>query len=400
MKKILLFVFSLLLSAATYSQGIADYLMKAKAYNAVGSPEKAIGFLSGLTETGTDFRLLLERAEARLLKGDYSAAISDFNEANRISPYAGEYGLARIYALKGDASTSLYHLGLNLSSALKKSEKEIFLDPAFTPVENTPAWRQFWKREWYSTEEKAISEIEYYATAGKTEDARVLLASVKKNFSVDQDVVYAEALLNYSSGKYSEVITAVRIPSSTDRRYEKTLRLLAKAQISLSNFAGASVTFSQLLESGVADAELYLNRAECYRKTGEGKKAIDDIEKYLGLYPENRKALSLAGKTESENGDNLKALKYFSDNLKLHPGDPECYIDRANSYLMSKSWDWAIKDYSMSLDLNPANADAWLNMGVANLSTGRSEEACHDFMKAFSLGSKRASELISKNCIK
>ena len=75
-------------------------------------------------------------------------------------------------------------------------------------------------------------------------------------------------------------------------------------------------------------------------------------------------------------------------------------MDRANSYFVSKSWDWAIKDYSMSLDLSPANPDVWLNKGIALLNTNRVDDACHDLKKALSLGNKRASEYISRNCIK
>jgi Flp pilus assembly protein TadD len=110
--------------------------------------------------------------------------------------------------------------------------------------------------------------------------------------------------------------------------------------------------------------------------------------------------LSLAGRAEAASGDNIKALEYFSENLKLHPNDAECYTDRANAYFMSKSWNLAIKDYSMSLDLQPGNPDAWLNKGISLLSEGKTDDACHDFRMSFSLGSKRATEYISRNCIK
>jgi tetratricopeptide (TPR) repeat protein len=108
----------------------------------------------------------------------------------------------------------------------------------------------------------------------------------------------------------------------------------------------------------------------------------------------------MAGKAESVSGNNLNALKYFSENLKLHPNDSECYVDRADSYFISKSWDWAIKDYTMSLDLDPGNSDVWLNKGISLLNTGKTDDACHDFRKSFSMGNKRASEYISRNCIK
>ena len=76
------------------------------------------------------------------------------------------------------------------------------------------------------------------------------------------------------------------------------------------------------------------------------------------------------------------------------------YIDRANSYFVAKSWDMAINDYSMSLDLKPANSDVWLNKGISLLNKGKVEDACHDFRKSFSLGNKRVTEYISRNCIK
>jgi tetratricopeptide (TPR) repeat protein len=141
-------------------------------------------------------------------------------------------------------------------------------------------------------------------------------------------------------------------------------------------------------------------RAECYRKTGETDKALEDATRYLDLYPGSKKALSFAGKIESASGDNIKALGYFSENLKLHPNDPECYIDRANSYFVSRSWDWAIKDYSMSLDLQPENSDVWLNKGIALLNSGKKDDACYDFRRSFSLGNKKATEYLSSHCIK
>ena len=176
--------------------------------------------------------------------------------------------------------------------------------------------------------------------------------------------------------------------------------MLAKAQSGLENQAGASLTYTKLLNLGVADADLLFQRAECFRKTGESGKAMEDIEKYLSLYPENKDALSLAGKLKVLSGDNLKALQYFSENLKNNPNDPQCYIERANSYFSSRSWDWAIKDYTMALDLDPGNSDTWLKKGISLLNSGKKDDACYDFRKSFSLGNRKATEFISKHCIK
>jgi tetratricopeptide (TPR) repeat protein len=400
MKKILILLFIFLSAGIINGQQTVDYILKARALTSGGKTDQAIVLLNKALGENQDSRLFTERAEANLLKGDYSGAISDYNEANRISSSSGEYGLARVYAIKGDAATALYHLGLNLNSQYKKAEKEIMLDPAFSTLENRQEWRQFWKKDWYSTSEKSISEIEYYISAGKIDESNEALSELKKNDDSAPDISYAEALISQATGKFPDVIKVMTDLTSSNQGNEKYLRLLAKAQTSASDPAGASITYSSLLNSGIADAELYLMRADCYRKTGETEKAITDINKYLEIYPENSAALSLAGKVEAKSGDNLQAIEYYSKNLKLHPNDPQCYIDRANSYFISKSWDNAINDYGMSLDLKPGDSDVWLNKGIALLNIGKKEDACHDFRKSFSLGNKRVTDYISKNCIK
>jgi tetratricopeptide (TPR) repeat protein len=400
MKKIItLFVF--FLSAGIISgQQTVDYLLKAKALRESGKPDQAIILLNSAIDGTKSSRSYAERAEANILKGDYSAAIADYNEANKLTAGSGEYGLARIYALKGDAATALYHLGINLGSAEKRSEKEVLLDPAFASIDNKPEWRQFWKKDWYTQTEKSISEIEYYLSAGKIDQSKEVLADLKKNNESDTDITYAESLIHLASGNFSEVMKTVPALITSDPGNEKYLRLLAKAQTGAADPAGASSTYSQLLDAGVADSGLLLLRADCYQKTGETDKALNDIKRYLDIYPDNSAALSLAGKVEAKSGDNLRAIQYFSENLKLHPNDPQCYIDRANSYFVSRSWDMAINDYSMSLDLRPGDSDAWLNKGIALLNSGKVDDACHDFRRSFSLGNKRVTDYISRNCIK
>ncbi len=400
MKKILTLVLILVVTGTVFGQKTVYYILKARALTEEGKPDLAISLLDRAISETKESGYFTQRAEANILKGNYSAALSDYNEANKLTASSGEYGLARIYSLKGDAGTALYHLELNLNSSFRKGEQEIMLDPAFGVIENRSEWRQFWKKEWYSSTEKSLSEIEYYISAGKADESKAVLSELKQNNPLNDDILYAEALINLAAGKYSEVVKVIYGLTLQYPGNEKYLGLLAKAQTGASNQVAASVIYSQLIGSGVPDAELYILRAECYRKTGETGKALSDIEKYLDLYPENKNALSLAGKVESASGDNLKALEYFSTNLKLHPNDPECYIDRANSYFVSKSWDLAIKDYSMSLDLKPSNSDTWLNKGIGLLNSGKVDDACHDFRKSLSLGNKRASDFISNNCIK
>ncbi len=399
-RRILIFLAACFFTGNLYGQSVYETLLRSKALIENGNTGEAVELLSSVLKEKQESRLYIERAEAYTGQGDYQNAITDYNSANKLVPFSGDYGLSRIYALKGDAGTSLYHLERNIKSPLRKAAKEVLLDPAFGSIENKPEWRQFWKNEWYSNLETGVSEIEYYLNEGMKDDAFNRLAELGSEYKDKNEVLYARALFNLFSGKPSEALKLLSGLINSQPDNEKYLRLMTKAQMTMSNYAGASVTLSKLIGIEIPDADLFLSRAECYEKTGETNKAATDLEKYLSLYPKSKKALRLSGKIYSASGNYLKALEYSSQNLKYHPGDPECYIDRADIYLLSRSWDWAMKDYSMSLDLDPSNSEVWLNKGIALLNSGRKEDACYDFRKSFNLGNKKAAGYISKNCIK
>jgi tetratricopeptide (TPR) repeat protein len=398
MKKLIILIFIAGFSWAVSGQDTYDYLLKGKALIDGGNVDKAIKILSDAINFQSDYRLYIERASAYLKKRDYSSAISDFQTANNIEKGSGSYGLAETFAMKGDVVTSLYHLDIHLNTSLKKEEKVIMLDPAFGLIENSSEWRLFWKKKRYSSFETGLSEIEYELSVGKIDEAGTILNELVREYQDENDLVYAKALIAFSKKNFTEAISLLSgVPES--KRSEKCLRLLAKAQYGSDNFIGAAATYNALISREVVDAGLLYFRAECNRKAGEKDKAISDLNRFLDLYPENENAISLAGKTEAEAGDNIKALEYFSKNIELHPSVPSNYIDRANAFFSSSSWKYAIDDYSMALDLKPDNADVYLNKGIALINTGKTDDACHDLRQSLKLGNKKASTYISKYCI-
>ena len=397
--RLTLFFICIVMCAGVAGQQNSNTILEAKALAAQGNHSNALALLSDAIKLKPESRLYVERAEINLNLKNYDASLHDFNEANMLEERSGDYGLAKGYAMKGDASNSMKHLASSMESAYKRSEKEIMLDPAFTTIENRPEWRQFWQKTWYSYKETGISEIEYFISTNKLAEARNVLSELKAVYQETEEAMYAEVLVNIASGRFDDAVKSASALAASGSKQEKYMRVLAKAQAGQSNFAGASSTYTKLIEMGVADAQLLIARAECFRKTGETRKALNDVERFMALYPENKEAIRLAGKLEIESGDNIKALEYFSQNIKLHPNDAECYVDRANSYFSSKSWRWAINDYSMSLDLNPTNSDVWLNKGISLLSSGNTNNACFDFKMAYSLGNQRAAPYINRNCI-
>ncbi len=398
-KKIPIFLFCFTVVFKTGGQQAPGYLFKARALIESGKNNEAIDVLSEAIDNQKDNRCYLFRGDAYANIGKYFEAEEDYQYINKIIPHSGDYGLARIYALKGDASRALAYLEENLASKFRKSEKEIMLDPVFDRIENTQEWRQFWKKERYSEVETKVQEVKYYLSSGKMDEARVIATQLTGSYPEDNLANYTIALVDYEFKRYQEVITNISKLLLADRNNSDYLILLARAQTAIGNYAGAIGSITRIIESGNTDAGFFLDRAECFIKTGELEKAMNDINQYLEFYPENKKALKMAGTVAGAMGDNLKGISYFTQNIELNPGDPECWLNRANAYFTAKAWEFAAYDYGMALDLKPDIADAWLNKGIALVNTGKTEDACFDFKKAYLLGNKKATPLINKYCI-
>ncbi len=391
---------SLLISVSAGSQNAYDEVLRATVLNNQGRYSDCIKAATPAISLYPDARLYVLRGEAYLRTGELKKAIDDFTNAETIRPGAGTYGLSKVYAIEGNISEALRNLEKNMHSEYKEEEKLILTESAFERIENTPQWRQFWKNEWYTGAEKDLSGLEYSLSAGRKDEAANLIKEISYNHRGTEVEFYALALRDYSSGLYSEALKAaielVKINSSNG----KYLDLLAAIQTGLANYAGATQTLQKMVAMEVPDPEILIRLSFCYMKTGELRRASENINRLLALSPDNKKGIQLAGRIASASGDHLKALELYSRNIEYHPGDAECYTDRAGAYFVSTSWQYSISDYSMALDLNPGDTEAWLNKGIALINTGKADDGCLDLQRAYSMGSKRAAEMIGKYCIR
>ncbi|HCI56415.1 MAG TPA: hypothetical protein DFI01_10915, partial [Bacteroidales bacterium] len=106
---------------------MTDYLLRAKACIESSKYDEAIKILTAVLSTETDYRYFVLRGDAYYASGKFTEAEKDYLSANALVKSSGDYGLSRIYALRGNVKNSLEHLNSNLNSNFRKKEKEIFL---------------------------------------------------------------------------------------------------------------------------------------------------------------------------------------------------------------------------------------------------------------------------------
>lgn len=400
MKRIFLCLSVLLASQLLTGQDYYYDMLKAVSLSGRGEAIEAAALLADMSAINSDARLLAVRGEICLKAGKIREAKSDFMKAGSLQEGAGLYGLAQCASAEGDAKTAVSLLEAHLKSQLRKSEPEIMLDKAFTKISATPEWRALWKKDWYRAYERKSWEIDHYLKSDRTgmaADAYTELAALYPELPVTE---YCRARILMSQKKFSEAAAILeRITSSGDAP-DGWLLDLAAARGGEGSYYAAAAVYDRLIKSRYPSPDLLMMRAGMLLRSGDREEARKEMLRYIEIDPDNTEALGLMGRTLAEEGAIYEALPYLNQNVEKHPGEASAFRLRGDAWLAARSWERAVEDYTMSLDLDPENGLVNLNLGIALVNSGRSDDACHYLRKARKLGIREATDLLAKHCIR
>ena len=94
-------------------------------------------------------------------------------------------------------------------------------------------------------------------------------------------------------------------------------------------------------------------------------------------------ALSGCGPSEEEHD---KAIADYTEAIRLNPKDADAYYNRGLAYWNKGKFDKAIAEYTEAIRLNPKLAEAYYSRGFAYRNNGDLAKAEADFAKAKELG--------------
>lgn len=146
-------------------------------------------------------------------------------------------------------------------------------------------------------------------------------------------------------------------------------------------FADLATTHGEELSSNQAVA-IGLNLAVGQEKAGKDVAARDQYEKVLILDPDNRTATRRLAVLYDKCCDFAKADAAYKKLAKAMPKDADLFADWGYSYYLRNNWDEAEKQLRHALKLDPHNARAACNLGLALGQMGRADEAVQAFRDA------------------
>ena len=205
----------------------------------------------------------------------------------------------------------------------------------------------------------------------------------------------------------------------------------AKALIELNEPQKAKDNLDQAIKFNSVNPVLFYYRGKLLFDEGKTDLAFADFDKAVSLNPEFPDALNYRGVTKEVQGKHTEAIEDYKAAIKISPEfstayynkgtseaalelykdailsfstcieiDPKNtvgYMNRGNCYVMLKEYTSAVNDYTTAISLNPKSANAYYNRGAAYQLAGN-KNACNDWLKAQSLGDKRAGEMLKKYC--
>ncbi|MDR0814678.1 MAG: tetratricopeptide repeat protein [Bacteroidales bacterium] len=399
--KILVAILSLWgVTVALSGQKLNEAYLQARASILLQQYAAAEQSLLSIPETDRTPVMRFALGESYYFSGKYSEAIRQFEsiESGSILP-ASQLYIAKSYSMTSQPAKAVEYLQKYLGQRDKLSESELELDPALSKIEHSKEWRILWEKEWYNASERKEAEVASLLKRKKyTEALTIIDDATKKSAAAGWWILRAHAYIAMEQDEpaLESYHNAIQARSNQPDYYAEA----AVVAVRLKKYALALEYIQQVIRLDPYRLGAYLQRASILGLAKQYDDARADINFYFKYLPADDKALYQMGLTETESGNPLSGIEYFSRLLEKDKSNTDYFTARAKAYIKTERYEEANDDLAQALDLNPRLPDVWLQKGIALHQVNDSEGACYCWQKALNLGSKDAAGYIFKYCKK
>ncbi len=393
-----LFILSIFFSISTFSQTQKENFLHANAFFQRNFYDSAtIYFEKCISQKFNEVFCLEKCAEIYFSQKNFEKTKEFLEKIEKLESGRASYKLAQLFAKTGNIEKCIENLKKHLSSHYKLPESQIKTDKIFAKIENSQQWKQLWKNDWYSKTEIQLANAAYSLKTKNFSDAfEILDALIRKNRK-EHRAYFLRSKVYSETQDFESALNDIE--KAIDIQPNKTEYLNAKFVyfMELKKFKQALNILENLEKKNFLELNNFYLKALVEKELQLFDSAQVHIEKYLFYLPENEEGLFLCGKIFFDSENYIDALKYFNVCLKLYP-KPKYYLFRAETYLKTETYTYAITDFSMVLDYEPNNSEIYLQRAAARLKNQDRKGACSDWKKAKNLGNPKAEEFLLKFC--
>jgi len=345
-----------------------------------------------------DDKFLMLRGDSYFETADFDKALADYLKALKLKNKTATLKIAECYSQLNLPYKSVEYLKLYLKTPDKLLLSEIKLMPAFAEIENSKAWIDLWKENYYNSYEKKLDEAEYqlkkgdYAVALDIID-KILIKNKKRHkaFEIRGDLLLITKDYKNAAAAYLKASEIKKHNLTYKTKTANTLYLIKK-------YKRAENIYNEITANKYYNPEILLNKTKNEVELKKYSEAKQSIKLFLSFFPDNAEAYYLSGKIHSFENENIAALEDFNQSIEKDNSKPQYYISCGDTYLKTKTYESAVYSYSMALDLDPKLSEVWYKKGLAEIKLYKYSEACEDLKKAKSMNYNKADDLLFKHC--
>lgn len=162
----------------------------------------------------------------------------------------------------------------------------------------------------------------------------------------------------------------------------------AKLLNELARYSDALEVIDESIKLSPLD-DAWLVKGNIYYNMGDLDNSLACFEQALKINPENEIVFNNKGCILADQGDHIKAIKYFDKATLIDPNmcceKGDVYSNKGSSLLALKKYKEALTAYEKAAELNPIYAKIWSQMGVTLFSLGRINESIQKYNRALTL---------------
>ena len=197
------------------------------------------------------------------------------------------------------------------------------------------------------------------------------------SYPPEAQAAYDQGMQLMQEGKYPEALsqfnTAIRIEGSFPEAY------IAKGDAlkMMEDYSGAGVAYSRALEMDVNSAAAYNGRGECYMEMTppDYNMAVNDFANALNLDRGNAKALSNLGHVLVAAGqDPGNSVMRLDEALAINPNDARAWRDRGMAHAQLQEFDKALEDLKKAVEVDSKDHENFATLAaVQNIQENYAE---------------------------
>ena len=328
---------------------------------------------------------------------DLDAAAATAHDLMAFDPATAHYLLATIEMRRDDPTTALVHLKKHLEQPDHYSSMTIRRDPAFEQVEMQRDWINLWKESRYSSQEERFSEGLYHLNNGELNMAEELGQMVVGEDPNSRYGWLLISMIRYQQGEKRDAADAIDRVLQKGIGDVRFLELLFN-WLQETNQSDKAVNVAlQLRRLDPSNPEYLIWLVISRINSGQENSAMREMALLEECGVESAELSYIAGKSMIRR-DPGKALVLLNKAVDSGILDKRFFNGRAEIFTKLSNQKAAIEDLSMSLDIDPRQADIWFTRAQLRNDSGDQEGACHDWERALQLGHRQAADRLYKFC--